>query len=382
MAKAPSPVIESLKRFFSWEDESLAGTARSTGGKGAKKWRGSGEDEMLFHSLMEGIGRLIEVSTKDLVENPNVKNERFETAIASIIDRYHEPFSVDEHEQINKRAVKLIAEQRHVERSYLEKHEEELRSIIAHIGDEVQGVNQDSGTFNQSMSDGLDDIRKTEKLADIRLVRAQITKGLSNLNRALVEKKEKEDKRIGELMNQVDILKFQLDSARHDSQTDGLTSLYNRAAFDAHLIKAMKESSSSNQGLCLILFDIDLFKKFNDTYGHLAGDEVLTRFAEVLDNSFEREQDFVARYGGEEFVVLMSGTTLKDAHMAADTFRRRIEETTVQFEAEALKVTVSGGVAQYLTGEKGEGLVKRSDQALYRAKETGRNRIIAISSRK
>lgn len=320
MAKAPSPVIESLKRFFSWEDEGFADTVGSTGGKGVKKWKGSGEDELLFRSLMAGIGRLIEVSTKDLVENPNVKNERFETAIASIIDRYQEPFNVEEHEQINKRAVKLIAEQRFAERAYLEKHEEELKSIIANIGDEVQGVNQDSGTFNQSMSDGLDDIRKTEKLADIRLVRAQITKGLANLNRALVEKKEKEDRRIGELMNQVDILKLQLDSARHASQTDGLTSLHNRSAFDQYLTKAMRESSSSNQNLCLILFDIDLFKKFNDTFGHLAGDHVLSCFAGILDDSFGREQDFVARYGGEEFVVIMSGVTLKDAHMAAIPF--------------------------------------------------------------
>ena len=123
----------------------------------------------------------------------------------------------------------------------------------------------------------------------------------------------------------------------------------------------------------MAVWDIDKFKNVNDTYGHQAGDRVLTVVAKLLSQQI-RETDFVARFGGEEFVLLMPETPLDQARKVADNLRNSIEACEFHFKDQRVPVTISCGLAEFNDGDKAETVFDRADRALYKAKHSGRNR--------
>jgi two-component system cell cycle response regulator len=160
--------------------------------------------------------------------------------------------------------------------------------------------------------------------------------------------------------------------------TDGLTSLFNRRYMESHLGTLVEQASGRGKPLALLVLDIDYFKSINDTHGHDAGDDVLRDFALRIKRSI-RGIDLACRLGGEEFVVVMPETDLAVAAMVAERLRRRIagETFAIQQGARAIPVTISIGIAA-LRGkdDSAASLLKRADQALYRAKRDGRNRVV------
>lgn len=171
------------------------------------------------------------------------------------------------------------------------------------------------------------------------------------------------------------------DKLLHISMTDGLTGVDNRRALEQRLHEMFEHSLRLHEPIACVMCDIDHFKKVNDTYGHAAGDEVLKQFAEILKDA-AREIDRVGRYGGEEFLLLLPGTVLDSAVTFAERVRQRVEENTFSFEGGTLKRTVSIGVASWphprLKGR--EEMLKAADDALYVAKELGRNRVVRFDS--
>ena len=158
--------------------------------------------------------------------------------------------------------------------------------------------------------------------------------------------------------------------------TDGLTGLYNHRRFQERLQEELKRASRYKEPLSLILLDIDHFKKVNDTYGHPAGDAVLKRIAELISRTV-REIDFPARYGGEEFALIILKSNSKEAKKIAERLRKKVEQTTVKTDTADISVTLSLGIASYPEDAKTrEELIDRADQALYRAKQSGRNRTV------
>ncbi len=161
------------------------------------------------------------------------------------------------------------------------------------------------------------------------------------------------------------------------SMTDGLTSVDNRRALEQRLHEMFEHSLRLHEAVACVMCDIDHFKTVNDTYGHAAGDEVLKQFAAILKDE-AREIDRVGRYGGEEFLLLLPGTVLDAAVTFAERVRHRIEQHTFSFEGGTLKRTVSLGVASWPHPriEGRESMLKAADDALYVAKEMGRNRVV------
>jgi diguanylate cyclase len=156
--------------------------------------------------------------------------------------------------------------------------------------------------------------------------------------------------------------------------TDALTGLGNRRAFDAELARRSAEFQRQGTAFCLLMLDVDHFKKFNDTHGHLAGDEVLRLVGRTL-KSAARAGDFVARYGGEKFGVIMPQTTLPETPPCGERIRAAIEQARCEFEGKKLQVTASIGVAQSSPRQAPSALVHSADEALYAAKQAGRNRV-------
>ena len=161
--------------------------------------------------------------------------------------------------------------------------------------------------------------------------------------------------------------------------TDAKTSLYNTRYFQYCLENEITRSERYGRPLSIVVFDIDHFKKLNDTHGHLAGDSVLIKVASILKSSF-RKNDIVARFGGEEFVVLCLETSHENLFKTVDSIREKIAQTDFLFENETLSVTISGGISSFPESAKNpEALFATADRALYEAKRTGRNKIIPYS---
>jgi diguanylate cyclase len=158
-----------------------------------------------------------------------------------------------------------------------------------------------------------------------------------------------------------------------EARTDALTQLANRRAFDDDLTRRAAEFHRYGRPFCVVLADIDHFKRVNDTHGHAAGDQVLRGVARVLRKT-ARETDLVARYGGEEFAVVLPETTAAEASRLASRLRQAVEASRFRCEAGQLKVTISLGVAEPGRGEETPSLINRTDAALYASKAAGRNR--------
>lgn len=163
--------------------------------------------------------------------------------------------------------------------------------------------------------------------------------------------------------------------ALRDAHTDALTGVGNRAAFQSSLTREWKAARRQFAPLSLIAVDVDFFKRVNDTYGHPSGDKVLKTVARCVKDS-TRGSDLVYRCGGEEFMALLSDTALNGAALLAERIRQHVADTPCVTDQGELKVTVSVGVATLAPGECESGLISRADQALYRAKREGRNRVI------
>ncbi|MDD5305961.1 MAG: GGDEF domain-containing protein [Deltaproteobacteria bacterium] len=161
-----------------------------------------------------------------------------------------------------------------------------------------------------------------------------------------------------------------------DATIDGLTGLHNRRRLGEYLPRLVERSQRAGMPLSVLMMDVDHFKRFNDTYGHPAGDRVLEVVSQVILARI-RPTDLGARYGGEEFVIVLPETPLAGARIAAERLRLAICATAIEsHDGRALPpVSVSIGVAELSPEEKEDGLVARADAALYRAKRSGRNRV-------
>jgi len=155
---------------------------------------------------------------------------------------------------------------------------------------------------------------------------------------------------------------------------DGLTGAHNKRYFHETLEREASRSKRYSRNVSLILFDIDHFKKVNDTYGHIAGDSLLCQLAALVRANIRRE-DIFARVGGEEFAIIVPETAAEEARAVAEKIRGLIEATEMVFDTIAIPVTVSLGVAGLAPNESAEALYAKADALLYRAKQSGRNRV-------
>ncbi len=157
--------------------------------------------------------------------------------------------------------------------------------------------------------------------------------------------------------------------------TDGLTGLYNHRTFQEKLKEELERARRFKHKVALVMFDIDHFKEFNDTYGHLKGDEMLQRVACIMTDNI-RTIDFAARYGGEEFALILPEVSYEGALVVAERIREKVEKHRLKINGQSVSVTISGGIAIYPDDATSrEELIEKADKALYLSKRTGRNKI-------
>ncbi|MDX1351852.1 MAG: GGDEF domain-containing protein [Thiomicrorhabdus sp.] len=222
----------------------------------------------------------------------------------------------------------------------------------------------------------------TTKLSDPNLDAEEVKAITSTVLSAATNMKESSKAFQEEMQHSSDEMKKlrqQLVEARAEAMQDELTEVGNRKAFNNALQELMLNAEDSPETLCLILSDIDHFKKFNDTYGHLVGDSVLRYYASIMKKT-KADNETICRYGGEEFAILLANSSLEEASARAEVVRSGIESAHLKRKNEdkpISTITASFGIACFKGNESAEELISRADQALYKAKADGRNRIVS-----
>ncbi len=206
---------------------------------------------------------------------------------------------------------------------------------------------------------------------------AQEVQKVMDETRSTEQSQRKFETEMSHMMEEMETLRKQLEQAREESLTDALTGLANRKAFDEKLAQVMEAYSENASPFCIVIADIDHFKKFNDTYGHLVGDKVLKYVGKTI-KSCVKGKDMAARFGGEEFVLVLPETDLNGARIVAEQVRMAVSNKSLTDKSnneEYGKITISLGVGEFKQNEEPSELLKRADEALYQAKENGRNRV-------
>jgi len=232
-------------------------------------------------------------------------------------------------------------------------------------------ANAYSGTLQSASGDlGHDHMSEAELRAMAQRMLAE-TRRMQDANQQLEQKLEAS-------RDDISALQRDLDEVRRESMLDPLTKIFNRKSFDEGMLKAFADAELGTS-FCLMLLDIDHFKRFNDTWGHQTGDQVLRLVAMTLKSNI-KGKDMAARYGGEEFAAILPETDLEGAIIVADNIRKAVQakELLKRSTNEKLgRITASFGVAIYRKGDTPSTMIERADRCLYAAKHAGRNRVLS-----
>lgn len=258
---------------------------------------------------------------------------------------------------------------------------EQIDTVGARVLDEIKQVlemiDAASGSATSYSEDLADASAKLADAYDGETLRAVIERLMEGA-RAMELNNKKLEASLSSSKQEIEQLQQNLAVVRSESLTDPLTSLSNRKSFDASLAGAIVTARQRGEPLSLMMVDVDHFKRFNDSFGHLTGDQVLRLVAVAMKNNV-KGQDIAARYGGEEFVIALPDTTLRSAAAVADQIRRAVmaKELMKRSSGERLgRITVSVGIALLHTGDTAQSLIERADACLYAAKRLGRNRVV------
>ena len=255
----------------------------------------------------------------------------------------------------------------------LNKIGEQIQLSTSELSKLITAARSAAGEFGSSldsMTVQLDGIKTADDLI-------KVVAGLTVETTKMVEKNKTLETQLAQSEKQINILKSNLDHVQKEAMIDGLTGLVNRKTFDKNIKLLTEDAVENGTPIVLMMLDIDHFKKFNDTYGHLVGDRILRLVARTLIDNV-KGRDTAARYGGEEFAIILPETPLSSGLKVAENLRRSVEgkelinKTTQEHMG---KITMSIGIGEFAAGESISALIERVDNALYDAKKNGRNRV-------
>ncbi len=246
---------------------------------------------------------------------------------------------------------------------------------------DIAGVIASSGVAQREYQQRL--IKKSDQISGVGSDSAELKAMVQNLvedTKRMLADNQKLEHKLNESAIAMQEMRENIQNLKREAMTDSLTGLSNRKAFDIELKHRAGDVMDNGKALSLLMIDIDHFKQFNDTYGHQVGDQVLKLVSNALQGNV-KPSEMVARFGGEEFTVILPGSKLRDAEKIAEKLREKIalKDIVNQAKQENMgRLSVSVGVAQLKSGESISLFIERTDRALYKAKELGRNRVVAM----
>jgi diguanylate cyclase (GGDEF)-like protein len=267
------------------------------------------------------------------------------------------------------------------------RRQREQQHVNAALGDLRQGI----WAFAQMLGSALIEDQRADNRLKAQIdrlkdaVQGQSAEGLkkeimlaaNSLTALVSERQQVQRLRLEELGARVTDLAGQLKDAKQENVRDGLTQLANRKGFDEFINRMVFMRDVFGESAALLMIDVDRFKRVNDTYGHVAGDDVLKAIADCLVRNFPRKSDLVARYGGEELAVVLPDTSTQNAVRLAERTRQAVAAIQVPHGAQSIGVTISIGVGRLGRTESIQTWLDRTDQALYQAKARGRDQVVS-----
>jgi diguanylate cyclase len=312
-----------------------------------------------------------------------IQSDRFKSEVEALTQRFQElekPKHLEVHFENQADKMKTYIDR---QRAYLEDREIELRDIIDLLTRALAHLNVENREFYERINNQGEKIIALSGLDDIKKIKIALKAEVDQMRQIVYTKQDQEQRRIQLLSGQVQTLQGELEKARHQSLTDGLTGIYNRLALDDVLAERIAHATAHGHDFCLLMIDVDDFKPINDNHGHGIGDRVLIALAQKFRNSV-RNEDFVCRYGGEEFTILLDGAAYRNGIKKAEQIRSTIASvryaTSEAQTGDYLSVTISIGVSQFRKGDTADDLITRADKALYEAKRKGKNCVVGKKS--
>jgi diguanylate cyclase len=254
-----------------------------------------------------------------------------------------------------------------------------LDGQVSQVCDAIDSAVYATSTHQSDVAKVRGSLQAARKGDELKFIAGQLAQAIGTFKQINYEL----EGRLKSSKQDIEQLQKNLKAIRLEAQTDALTGLTNRRAFDRLLASTLEGFKKSHEPLAFIMCDVDHFRKFNNKWGHLVGDQVLRLVGQVLHASF-KGQDIVARYGGEEFAIVLPNTTLVDACTVAEQVRRKVMSSHLRNRNTGVdmgQVTLSMGVAAAGQSDTPEWLIARADGCLYSAKQRGRNRIVCEADR-
>ena len=323
---------------------------------------------------------------------PERFQQRLDSLKKKLIDKLNWYELVPLLEQVANLVIDALGDGQEEFEQFLQSLDPRLDTIQKLVNDASQGQ-LDRGkardAFESILEDEVDEVRSIlNNKNDLGELGNSISQHLGLIMSAMQEYRLEENSRETELTNQLadmqsklnemeklaEVAQHAIEEQRRKAMHDALTGLPNREAYQQRLEQEVQRQQRYGNKLSLMVCDIDLFKRINDNYGHLAGDKVLKIIAKSLQVNL-RDTDFIARFGGEEFVALMPETSLQEAKIVAEKLRKQIEGSPFNFKKEPVQITVSFGISEFIGEDTATEVFERADKALYKAKEKGRNQV-------
>ena len=246
-----------------------------------------------------------------------------------------------------------------------------IQDLLRSLSEFVSGLMENNSAYNNKMTDHKASIDQAMTMAGLEEIKRLLVHEIEEMQSTSEDYRRQLEHANMTIRDQQEIM----ERFRIDAKMDFLTKIANRRAFQTRLKEEFERAKRYRSIFTLIMIDIDHFKRVNDVYGHIAGDQVLRLVAHVLEDQ-TRFNDFVSRYGGEEFAVLLPESTAGQGRYVADKIRQAVESTSLLHANEKIKVTISAGVGQVdAERDTPETFIERVDAALYQAKKNGRNRV-------
>lgn len=242
----------------------------------------------------------------------------------------------------------------------------------------LEAAERDTAAYGEALAGASGQLDRATDQASVK----RMVEGLVAATARMQRRSRELERRLQETSQEVDQLRNNLEKVREEAMTDALTGVANRKRFDESMRKSRRDADMKGEPFSLILCDIDHFKRFNDTWGHQTGDQII-RFVAACLSRFSKDYHVVARYGGEEFGVVMPNTSIEEARIVAEKVRTTVESKRLLRKStneDLGNITVSLGVSQFRTPESVECLIERCDTNLYKSKQNGRNRITVDAS--
>lgn len=331
------------------------------------------EDQAELRRSLLGLLRLLVENVTELVMDDHWLHGQIEV-VREIIEK---PLSQRAVDDAQRRLKEVIYKQSQLKQS-LQEAKEAIKHMLAGFVDHLASFADATSDYHDKIESCAERISAADNITDLENVIGEVmreTRGIQlNAQRSRDELRATQE-RVRESEQRIHQLEKELEETSHLVRHDQLTGVLNRRGMEEIFEKEMARSQRHETLMCVALLDIDNFKRLNDSLGHDAGDGALVHLAQVCREAL-RPQDTVARYGGEEFVIILPETNLEDATVALNRLQRDLTKRFFLHDNQKVLITFSAGVTEVQPGDDQAAILKRADEAMYQAKQSGKNRVV------